>query len=240
MCNPESSCVDTLEDVHSLKLIIQGHSFTNCEQMSLNSSVLSCLVLEPCPGHCDPHLQSQRSGKSGVHNETGLRKNLSQKDSRALPSVGTKQHQLTHLLSTLTSHLCVVLVCIFLQACRSFPLPCTLKAWALLSSIHWVFIIYFPNWKYSELMVENKYPILCVFHAITKKSATVTGDVCLAIAWTNVWPFSYIFCLKLFFETGSHCVDLPSVGLPEIRVSAMPAKCWAWRDRPLHPAPQHS
>lgn len=40
MCNPESSCVDTLADlgdVHSLKLIMQGSSFTNCEQMSCNS-----------------------------------------------------------------------------------------------------------------------------------------------------------------------------------------------------------
>lgn len=40
MCNPESSCVDTLADlgdVHSFKLIMQGSSLTNCEQMSRNS-----------------------------------------------------------------------------------------------------------------------------------------------------------------------------------------------------------
>lgn len=38
-CVIRKAAVLTLEDVQSLKLIVQGHRFTDCEQVSLSSSV---------------------------------------------------------------------------------------------------------------------------------------------------------------------------------------------------------
>lgn len=74
MCNPESSCVDTREDVHSLKVIMQGHGFTSCEQMSLNS-LQSChflsLILGIVSHSCN--LSVQETWEGGLDQESTTR-----------------------------------------------------------------------------------------------------------------------------------------------------------------------
>lgn len=74
MCNPESSCVDTREDVHSLKVIMQGHGFTSCEQMSLNS-LQSChflsLILGIVSHSCN--LSIQETWEGGLDQESTTR-----------------------------------------------------------------------------------------------------------------------------------------------------------------------
>lgn len=238
MCNPESSCVDTREDVHSLKVIMQGHGFTSCEQMSLNS-LQSChflsLILGIVSHSCN--LSAQETWEGGLDQESTTRLDCKriypQKilephpecchchfcvraadlGNQAAPSSSQPSSPPSLLVS-------VSFYFVFLQAWGSFPLPCVLRAQALLScisSIHSVFIMCFPN----KVLRANGWKIMSNFMCIPchqKKSATVTGDVSLAIAWANIWPFSYIFYLKLFFETGSHCVNLPSLELRDLCV----------------------
>lgn len=226
MCNPESSCVDTREDVHSLKVIMQGHGFTSCEQMSLNS-LQSChflsLILGIVSHSCN--LSAQETWEGGLDQESTTRLDCKriypQKilephpecchchfcvraadlGNQAAPSSSPPSSPPSLLVS-------VYFYFVFLQAWGSFPLPCALRAQALLScisSIHSVFIMCFPNRKCSELMVEKQCQILCVSHAIKKRVQLSLGMLAWPLLELTFDLFLTYFISNFFWDWVSLC-----------------------------------